>query len=164
MNLWLKKSIFENISCSQDPATNFVFFYQSCFAYLLFCQKNLCVIGDWNWMSDPITRLHFLKNCVLIRNWNSTSKLFWPHCGCYIGSGLGGSTCDFWIIGPKGSKLVVLILTLILAWMKDGYFDRNIPHYHLCSKSLAAIYNFTITKTLEFSVPGLTIKWGLSFH
>ena len=91
-------------------------------------------------------------------------KLFWPHCGVNIGSELGGSTCDFWIIGPKGSKLVVLILTLILAWMKDGYFDRNIPHYHLCSKSLAAIYNFTITKTLEFSVPGLKLKWGLSFH
>ena len=121
--------------------------------FKIFWRLHLELIAKYG---EPLTSLEKLKN--------KTSKSFWSHCGVYIGSGLGGSTCDFWIIGPKGSKLVVLILTLILAWMKDGYFDRNIPHYHLCSKSLAAIYNFTITKTLEFSVPGLKIKWGLSFH
>ena len=145
MNLQLNKE-FKNISCSPNLIT-----ISECrfFSFQELFWNNLEFIVKYG------EQLTSLENLGVLKLKNKTSKLFWSHCGVYIGSGLGGSTCDFWIIAPKGSKLVVLILTLILAWMKDGYFDRNIPHYHLCSKSLAAIYNFTITKTLEFSVGSL---------
>ena len=105
LNLQLNKE-FEK-SCSPDlimiSKCRFLKFFKNCFEatnkqirlmiFKIFWRLHLELIAKYG---EPLTSLEKLKN--------KTSKSFWSHCGVYIGSGLGGSTCDFWIIAPKGSK------------------------------------------------------------